>query len=294
MRIAALLEQATIRRFAQILPESFELVPAGGASSLSAVLARTTVDVVVIDPLADDARRQNEPVSTAVRSALLSAPAVPLIIYVSLDAQSVRSVLPYATLGASDLLIRGLDDHRTGLVRALGGVTSKAMARSVQRILAERLVGLPHTLRGCVIEVFDSPTLYTSVDHLATRAGVTRRSVDRWLSRAGVTSARLLLCAARVLAAYRLLRVHGAQVTHVARTLGYTSARGLSNDTEAILARSPRALARDPDAQEVLDHVFRRLFQRPETSLSHAAIAPGMPNDQWSMADVPDAQPEAI
>ena len=60
----------------------------------------------------------------------------------------------------------------------------------------------------------------------------TRRTLDRWLARAGLAPARTLLACARVSAAFQLMSSGGVRTRGAAALLGYASPRALSRELQ--------------------------------------------------------------
>ena len=65
-----------------------------------------------------------------------------------------------------------------------------------------------------------------------TAANTTRRTLDRWLARAGLAPARTLLACARVSAAFQLMSSGGVRTRGAAALLGYASPRALSRELQ--------------------------------------------------------------
>jgi transcriptional regulator GlxA family with amidase domain len=111
-----------------------------------------------------------------------------------------------------------------------------AAHRAIASWAAERLVSgvgapfdvLPPELVEAIRFAFVRPDRVRSVEDLAASARTTRRSLDRWLARAGVASARTLLSCARATAAYHLIAVGNVQKRRAAALAGYSSARSLA------------------------------------------------------------------
>src|SRR2546430_3156718 len=68
------------------------------------------------------------------------------------------------------------------------------------------LAPLPSELRWALEEVLRSPAELQTVQQVAARARVDRRTFERWFLRLGLRSPRHFLAAARVLHAHRLLQ----------------------------------------------------------------------------------------
>ncbi|MDP1858403.1 MAG: hypothetical protein Q8K82_07030 [Gemmatimonadaceae bacterium] len=285
VRVAALVDDATARRLSRALPAKYRLTAAPRARELPTLLASSRSDLILIDPTADDARTEGEHISRVVREALTAASPAPVLLYVRMEPGSIKSILEYAVVGAVGLLIRGVDDHPAALRVAFETALGGRLQAHVLEVLADRLETLPSGLRDAVRELLWSPEEFRDVEDLARRSGMGRRSVDRWLARADLASARVFLCAAHVGVAYRLLRSPDAQVATVARKLCYASGRALSNDVASVLGCSAAALAGNADADAVAWLVGERLGRRGDTA-RHSATQRDTVNDLCSHGEM--------
>src|SRR5439155_1108577 len=87
--------------------------------------------------------------------------------------------------------------------------------RPVER--AAVLAPLPSELRWVVEEVLRAPAELQTVQQVAARARVDRRTFERWFARLHLPSPRHFLAAARVLYAHRLLQDPGFTIDDVAQ-----------------------------------------------------------------------------
>src|SRR5207247_3709623 len=101
--------------------------------------------------------------------------------------------------------------------------------------LAGVLAPLPSELRWVVEEVLRAPAELQTVQQVAARARVDRRTFERWFARLGLPSPRHFLAAARVLYAHRLLQDPGFTVEDVAQRLGYAQTKTLQLHARAYL-----------------------------------------------------------
>jgi transcriptional regulator GlxA family with amidase domain len=123
-------------------------------------------------------------------------------------------------------------------------------ANRLLRVATDALTSLPPSIARGVEEVFDHPERFRSVSQLADASGSTRRSLDRWLARAGLAPARTLLACARTNAAFNLLATGRTRVSDAAEQLGYPSPRALSREMHALTGHSARSIVSvlQPDA----------------------------------------------
>src|SRR5438445_82305 len=89
--------------------------------------------------------------------------------------------------------------------------------------------------RWVVEEVLGAPAELQTVQQVAARARVDRRTFERWFARLGLPSPRHFLAAARVLYAHRLLQDPGFTVEDVAQRLGYAQTKTLQQHARLYL-----------------------------------------------------------
>src|SRR5205814_893895 len=117
---------------------------------------------------------------------------------------------------------------------------------------------LPSELRWALEEVLRSPAELQTVQQVAARARVDRRTFERWFLRLGLRSPRHFLAAARVLHAHRLLQDPGFTVDDVAQRLGYAQTKTLQQHARNYLGLTLGEMRDALDAQEALQRVAHR------------------------------------
>jgi AraC-like DNA-binding protein len=102
------------------------------------------------------------------------------------------------------------------------------MAEMMLVELAEVVRGLPIGVARAIEQLFRSPHAVGNSQELAERAGVSARSLYRYLNPAGLQPRNLIVCA-RLLRAYTLLREPGSRLKEVTAKLGYADPDTLSH-----------------------------------------------------------------
>ena len=186
----------------------------------------------------------------ALASAVAGGPRAPVIGYVAVTAAAIRATHALTKLGASDVLIRGMDDGPAALSAALRSVVASTAANRLLRVASGAMASLPVAVARGVGEAFEHPERFHSVTQLAQASASTRRSLDRWLARVGMAPARTLLACARTHAAFNLLATGHVRVGAAAAQLGYPSTRALSRELHALTGHAARSIgtALSPDA----------------------------------------------
>jgi AraC-like DNA-binding protein len=117
-----------------------------------------------------------------------------------------------------------------------------------------------------VEELFRSPHIFHDVRDLAVAAGMTRRSLDRWLWRVGVAPAKMLVVGARMLRAYYYMRDPGYLLEDVAAKLQYPTARLFARQMRLATGLMPSAVRARVGPDVFVELLAARLRQRaPET-----------------------------
>jgi hypothetical protein len=201
-----------------------------------ALLARIqhwTYDVLVVDPCAGDERLA--PVRLRdLADALGALPPRALVGYVSVTATSIRAVQTLSRLGALEIVIRGVDDAPGALAIAIRQAVTAHSANQLAASLGPSLAMLPPGVTEALELMLRSPDRLRSVADLVIAAKTTRRSLDRWLARAGLAPARTLLACARANAAFHLIAAGRVGRSQAAALVGYSSARSLTRELHAI------------------------------------------------------------
>ena len=234
-------------------------------ASWNALLARLDQrahDVIVVDPCAGDERLAAKRLRDLADALVTSSPTA-VVGYVSVTATAIRAVQTLSGLGAVEIVIRGVDDAP--------GALAATVQRAVAVHSANRLVGavgaslelLPVGVSEALGLMFRSPVRLRSVSDVAAAARTTRRSLDRWLARAGLAPARTLLACARTNAAFHLLAVGRVGRAQAAALVGYTSARSLARELHALVGCSASTVPGAITPDVVVETLGRRLVRAP-------------------------------
>lgn len=160
-----------------------------------------------------------------------------VILYTSLTPHAMAATARLARAARTEVVLR--DHNSTIHLRALLGTLSDLRVGSLLlRHLRVPLARMPRLLRRNSTDMFASGTPYESAEALADASAMTRRSLDRWVARCGLTSTRLLLAAARLSAGAGYLLDTEIPLAQVAALLGYGRARPLDKQCQALLGAS--------------------------------------------------------
>jgi AraC-like DNA-binding protein len=224
-----------------------------------ACLRDPACDALIIDPTIGGEGATPERL-TALSAASGELPTPAILGYVSVTASAVKAAHSLARIGASEIVVRGVDDSVASLRRTLHRVVADhAAARLV--IGSNLLAALPSAIAEAIVTLFRRPERVRSVPDLAASAGTTRRSLDRYLARAGLASARTLLGCARAHAAFQLLASRSVGPSGAAIRVGYPSLRALTREFRALTGHVPSGVPSRLTSDLFIATVSRRLMR---------------------------------
>jgi len=215
-------------------------------------------DVAIVDPCADGDRVA---ASHADALASLRPPLTPVVAYVSVTASAMHAVIRLVRASTAEIVIRGVDDSREMLEAAAHRAVASSAAAQLVSDVGAPFDSLPPEIVEAIRFAFVRPDRVRSVEDLAASARMTRRSLDRWLARAGITSARTLLSCARATAAYHLIAVGNVQRRRAAALSGYSSARSLARGLRDVAGQNDPVMPGEVSRDRFMAAVRRRLVR---------------------------------
>ncbi len=157
---------------------------------------------------------------------------------------STMRFLQAARSGLGALLLYRADDGGVVLPHIAAAMPSEPPSAYLLRLLANPLLSLPGRVSGAIVDALAHPRVFADATGVALAAGLSRRSVDRWLTRAGITSASRLICAAR-LAHFFTYASSGLVARNTAASAsGFQSGSQLRRYSRLIVGTSPGRLTR--------------------------------------------------
>ncbi len=138
----------------------------------------------------------------ALRALRQAFPTHAIVAWCDPRALGARRLLQITDAGISELVLRDVDDLRTGFAHLLAGVLQRARADAVR---ARFLDELPGAVRGLFRFGLDHAHEALDVDGVAAALGVTRRTLAYRLAAEGCPPPRVFLTWCRVLVAAELL-----------------------------------------------------------------------------------------
>lgn len=257
MEVVAYLSSSLASHLRIVVGREHSLTEAGDWEALSRCIRSRPADVVVLDPREGGALRTEE-----IRQLLEQYASLPVVIYTTLSPESLQAIVELAKHGVQHVVLRGFDDEPRRFRALLDRLPAYAMGEQLLEALAEPLGGTPPPLVRAVERLFRSPHDFQDVGDLATAAGMTRRSLDRWLDRAGVSSAKMLVVGARMLRAYHYMRDSGYLLEDVALKLGYPTARLFARQMRLLMGHTPSVVRERVEPAEFVATLAARLRRR--------------------------------
>lgn len=233
----------------------FTFVRAQGWGQVLDIIRERPVELAVLDPLLS-----GEPGSHEIEKLRQFFPSLPLIFYTSLTPELCTVLLALGNKSIREVILSRLDDHPTRLREALERQYANAASQQFLEQLAGALAPLPAELRWVLEEALRIPEEVQTVQHLAIRASVNRRTCERWFTRAHLPSPRHFLAAARVLYAHRLLLDPGFTIEDVAKRLGYTRVKTLQQHVRTYLGRTAGEIRMSLTTEVALETVVHRFL----------------------------------
>jgi len=265
VHVAARLPPASLARLRAVLTADDELIEVADWAELQHALRSQPIDLMVIDPRADDDESsgfdENEP--SPLLTLLTEFRSVPTILYSTHTREGLRAVLPLARSGVHQVIFRGFDDTRERLRAILDHVAASQLGERLLEVILPRFVavGAPTEVVQAVARLYRAPQAFRTVHQLAEVAGRQRGQLDRWMLRAGLAPTKVVMLAARVAWTHHYLRAPGNRFKTLAFRLGYADTVALGRHVKWMTGLTPTQLRRGTDADQLLALLVRRVLR---------------------------------
>ena len=242
------LRRAAGRRFVFVTARSWD--------DVVATILSQPVEMAVLDP-----GLVGEPRTQEIERIRVLFPSLPLIVYSGLSPTIARILLRLGNVGIREAVIAGHDDHPARLGDLLVEEATRSVSGELVSGIMKSLEWCPGQLRWAIETIIREPGSVQSVQDLADRARMDRRTCGRWFVRAGLPPPSVMLMVLRVLYAHRLLQDPGYTVEDVASKLGYAQTRTLAQNVKEVFGLTPGelrvALSQD-DAMSIVNERYLR------------------------------------
>jgi len=233
---------------------------------LYAMLAAEDADLLVLDPAARDGVMVD-----SLESLVSRHPELPVIVYTTLAPQAMRLVVRLARVGVQHVVLNRFDDEPRRFLDLIERVPAHPLSELLLEQLAEPMRKLPVVLARAIEQLVRSPSRASSVPELAALAGMTSRTLYRYMASAGLPPRELIVCA-RLLRAYTFLRNPDSRLKEVSVKLGYAEPARLSEQLREWTGFAPKELRRGVEPAEFVRRLAERL-RRAEIEDETAADA---------------------
>jgi AraC-like DNA-binding protein len=253
--LAARLQRAARHRFGFHVVQSWE-------AAVDAIL-RQPLEMAVADPgLSGEIRAQE------IERIRVLFPSLPIILYTTLSNDLAVTLLRLGQAGIRQVVIAQHDDHPSRLRELLLSEMAHSASHQLITAMDDLLAECPAELRWAIETMIREPSSVQSVQELAHRARMDRRTCLRWFARAHLPPPSVVLTVLRAVYAHRLLQDPGYTVEDVAAKLGYQQTRTFTQNVKDVLGMSPGELRVALSPEEVIEKVRSRYFTETDEALA--------------------------
>ena len=187
-------------------------------------------------------------------------PSLPMLVYTELAPATAGVLLDLGRAGIRRVIVHRFEDAPGALRGALLAELEHSASQQVIQELGHILRELPPELRLALEGMLHAPGEGPTVTALADRARLTRRTCERWFTKVGLPSPRVVMVLTRLLYAHRLLLDPGYTVEDVAIKLGYSKTKTLQMHLRAVFGLTAGELRVSLSTDEALATVTTRYF----------------------------------
>ena len=266
MLVLAAVSEPLDRRLMRAAGHRFRFVTTRSWDEAVETILSEPVEMAVVDP-----GLSGEPRTQEIERIRVLFPSLPLILYGELSPTIACTLLKLGNAGIEDAVIAGYDDHPDRLAEVLLAVATRAVSGELVTTILKSLEWCPGELRWAIETIIREPGLVQSVQDLADRARMDRRTCGRWFVRAGLPPPSVMLMVLRVLYAHRLLQDPGYTVEDVASKLGYAQTRTLAQNVKEVFGVTPGELRIVLSQDEAMTMVRERYLAKTDRELADAS-----------------------
>lgn len=263
MNVVAFLSEHLLSTLRAVLREDHRIFTPLAADALAAAIQQSHADVLVVEPSAVPS-----PQWPALLGLLRQEGMPTVVVYTTINPPAMRATVELARLGIRHIVLKGYDDTPRNFRALFDALASDFWASVLYQRLRDDWHELPLPVLDALAFLFRFPDRVRTVGDLAAAAGVTTRTLHRWLGRVGITSAKRLVLAARVEWAHTLLRTGRLHVSEVANRLGYVSPRQFRREVQLLTGLPPAALSRRWSTDDLVDALTERVRRNDERRAS--------------------------
>jgi len=238
-------------RLRSLDPDRYQWVSGTGwPDSVDAIRAKP-VEMAVVDPLLGGQAHGIERIR-------LLFPSLPLLIYTELAPATASVLLQLGRAGIRRVVFHRFEDAPASLRSAIQAELEQSASQQVMQALGSALQELPREMMRALEAMLHAGDDTPTVTALAARAQLTRRTCERWFTKVGLPSPRMVMVLTRLLYAHRLLLDPGYTVEDVALKLGYSKTKTLQMHLRAVFGQTAGELRVSLSSEEALMVVTER------------------------------------
>src|SRR3989454_709563 len=185
MLVLAAVPAAQFHKLRRAAAPRFPVVHAQDWDVALATIRTRPVELAAVDPTLQGSASAHE-----IERLRLLFPSLPLILYTVLSPATGAVLLALGQTGIRAVVFTRIDDHPARLREVLAHEEARSASRQLLDQLTGVLAPLPSELRWVVEEVLRAPAELQTVQQVAARARVDRRTFERWFARLGLPSPR--------------------------------------------------------------------------------------------------------
>ncbi len=250
MSLALFVPPAVAVHLRQLFPGE-EICAARSWSELEAFISASGVTAAVVDPCADGSMNIDSVIRLMSR-----ARSVRFFACVPPTASQLQAVFKLSKHGLQDAFVHPTLNVDLRLFKSVTATNSDWLIGDFLARIETRLGALSPELFRTVRDLFDRPHRYRGVADIAAQAGMSVRKLYRRLDRGRIGTPTKLITAAKVLRGYAVLRSSNSTLGRISELVGFDSPRHFSRRTMTIFGCSPMTLRDEPDAEEIMLHLF--------------------------------------
>ena len=242
-------------RLRMLDPDRYQWVSGSGWPEVVDAIRAKPVEMAVVDPLLGGEARAH-----GIERVRLLFPSLPLLVYTELAPATAAVLLQLGRSGITRVVFHRFEDAPGSLRTAIQAELEQSASQQVMQALGGALGELPPELLRALEAMLHAGDEAPTVTALAERAQLTRRTCERWFTKAGLPSPRMVMVLTRLLYAHRLLLDPGYTVEDVALKLGYSKTKTLQMHLRAVFGVTAGELRVSLSTEEALMIVTDRYF----------------------------------
>jgi hypothetical protein len=239
MKVLALAPQTVAQQIHNAHYRTGTLMVAATVAEALAHLDRRLVNLAVVDPEYLYGAHAHTADGGRVNEFIARIALTPLLLCSRFDPRAIGLAFTLVRGRHAALLLPEIDRLPSLIRDAVEDALRGALARRVLAELEASALTLPPRLHDALLQLFLQPEQFLDVPAVALAARMARRSFDRTLVGAGMPRGLALMSAARVVAAYQLMRTHAATLRQIASAFGDPSDERLRRDIRELTDCTP-------------------------------------------------------